>query len=316
MQLIKHQDKSYDVIHPIDKLTEADNPNLILHLRNNFLMAPSSLPYNLTTDKREQLFGRGHTWPFIDETLKVLFPNQINGFFVEAGALNGEFLSNTLRLEQELNWTGLLVEPEHHNFEELVQKRRKAWISQACLSNTKYPKNVTVVSLNSSEPVVFLHPLNARGSSFQLGYSGSDIPESVYVKRKFSINFCFPLYSFLLALNVTVVDFLSLDIQGPEIDVFNTIPFDKIYIRSMVIENLQNGNFVDEKFVNNIEEKGFKFIRVHGESVDYFFVNKDDEVLVEKSNKFIIEETKYNELGKIVSFGNLSYLPENASENQ
>lgn len=32
------------------------------------------------------------------------------GFFVEAGAFNGEYLSNSLFFEIHRNWTGLLVE--------------------------------------------------------------------------------------------------------------------------------------------------------------------------------------------------------------
>ena len=38
---------------------------------------------------------------------------------------------------------------------------------------------------------------------------------------------CFPLYSLLLALNQTRVDFLSLDIEGYELSVLKTIPFEK-----------------------------------------------------------------------------------------
>lgn len=42
---------------------------------------------------------------------------------------------------------------------------------------------------------------------------------------------CFPLYTYLLALNVTVVDYFSLDVEGSELNVLKTIPFDKIDIK-------------------------------------------------------------------------------------
>ncbi|KAB7507993.1 hypothetical protein Anas_00609, partial [Armadillidium nasatum] len=35
----------------------------------------------------------------------------INGTFIEAGAYDGETFSNTLNLEKELGWSGLLIEP-------------------------------------------------------------------------------------------------------------------------------------------------------------------------------------------------------------
>jgi hypothetical protein len=46
----------------------------------------------------------------VPELLK-LFGKQKNGFFIEAGADEGEFLSNTLYFELKRGWTGLLVEP-------------------------------------------------------------------------------------------------------------------------------------------------------------------------------------------------------------
>lgn len=42
---------------------------------------------------------------------------------------------------------------------------------------------------------------------------------------------CFPLYTYLLALNVTVIDYFSLDVEGSELNVIKTIPFDKINIK-------------------------------------------------------------------------------------
>ena len=42
---------------------------------------------------------------------------------------------------------------------------------------------------------------------------------------------CFPLHVLLLALNVTRVDYFSLDVEGAELDVLRTVPFDRIDIR-------------------------------------------------------------------------------------
>jgi FkbM family methyltransferase len=45
------------------------------------------------------------------------------GVYVEAGANDGLRYSNTVRLERELHWTGLLIEPSPRAFSELVIKR-------------------------------------------------------------------------------------------------------------------------------------------------------------------------------------------------
>lgn len=42
---------------------------------------------------------------------------------------------------------------------------------------------------------------------------------------------CFPLYSILSAINMTTVDFFSIDIEGAELDVLKTIPWDKVLIK-------------------------------------------------------------------------------------
>ena len=56
--------------------------------------------------------------------LVKLFRNQKRGFFIEAGAYDGEMLSNSLYLEQRLGWTGLLVEPNPDAFSLLQLKKR------------------------------------------------------------------------------------------------------------------------------------------------------------------------------------------------
>lgn len=42
---------------------------------------------------------------------------------------------------------------------------------------------------------------------------------------------CFPLYSFLLALERTTIDYFSLDVEGAELAVLKTIPWSKVDIK-------------------------------------------------------------------------------------
>ncbi|KAK7071150.1 hypothetical protein SK128_009760 [Halocaridina rubra] len=68
-----------------------------------------------------------------------------------------------------------------------------------------------------------------------------------------------PLYSILKALNVTVVDFLSLDIEGYEVKILKTLPWDKVKFRLMCIEI----NHVPEgvhHLVKYLKGKGYQFL--------------------------------------------------------
>ena len=47
---------------------------------------------------------------------------------------------------------------------------------------------------------------------------------------KFTNVLCFPLFGVLKAINVTKVDYFSLDVEGNEMDVLRTIPFDDVDI--------------------------------------------------------------------------------------
>ena len=47
---------------------------------------------------------------------------------------------------------------------------------------------------------------------------------------KFTNVLCFPLFGVLKAINVTKVDYFSLDVEGNEMDVLRTIPFDDVEI--------------------------------------------------------------------------------------
>ena len=42
---------------------------------------------------------------------------------------------------------------------------------------------------------------------------------------------CFPLYSILLAVGQTRIDYFSLDVEGSETDVLTSVPWHKIFIK-------------------------------------------------------------------------------------
>jgi len=109
-----------------------------------------------------------------------------------------------------------LVEAEPLNFEMAFDKKRNVFLVPGCLSlSTK-----TKLSKFSFGDHVYAH-----------------IDESNALQSAVSVH-CIPLHSILLALNKTTIDLFSLDIEGHELSVLKTIPFDKINIKVILIGKL------------------------------------------------------------------------------
>ena len=74
------------------------------------------------------------------------------GFFVEAGAYDGEFLSNTLFMERHLKWSGILIEANQKVFQKLLRSQRKSFALPVCLSVHPYPSEVCSIRIQSIAP--------------------------------------------------------------------------------------------------------------------------------------------------------------------
>lgn len=55
-------------------------------------------------------------------------------------------------------------------------------------------------------------------------------PDVVYTGEHIRVQ-CFPLTLYIAALGIKTVDYFSLDIEGDEIDVLETIPFNEVDIK-------------------------------------------------------------------------------------
>ena len=182
----------------------------IIKLRKNGTTA------NFDKEKHYSQMGQCGT---VDKWLQ----KRTNGYFVEGGAADGVRLSNTLFFEISREWTGLLIEPGRDLFQDMLKTNRNVLAYNGCLSPNTYPQI-----------------LNFQESEFLSG-----IPELYEESRKdemartAKINYlveCVPLYSLLLALNVTYIDYFSLDTEGSELSILQTIPFDKIQIDVLSVE--------------------------------------------------------------------------------
>lgn len=82
---------------------------------------------------------------------------------------------------------------------------------------------------------------------------------------------CFPIYSLLLAMNRTNIDYLSLESGGTELQVLETIPFDKVNIEIIDVHLHTNEN-EKESIKKFLATKNYTFLQNYNSS--YVFITK------------------------------------------
>ena len=168
-----------------------------------------------------------------------------NGFVVECGASDGETYSNSLFFEVERNWTGLLIEANDGMFRTLKTKHRHMFAYNGCLSPVKYPTQLSFKGISYLGGLTSFYE-KSRINSMEAERKNSD---DVQVK-------CVPFFSLILALNITRIDFFSLDVEGSELNILKTIPFDKVFIDVISVEYIiwKGSKEQEEKKLNDYRE--------------------------------------------------------------
>ncbi|XP_064103080.1 uncharacterized protein LOC135213114 isoform X2 [Macrobrachium nipponense] len=225
-----------------------DNPKLVSYVRGLIHPpAPRDVPYNFTRHWRRYFSQYNQSIYLTEELLRGMR----NGIFVELGALDGETHSNTVFLERELGWTGLLIEPLPEGFRNLTKKGRKAYSinAGAALTNKSAIEHFKVYDYNS----------------LGLSHITNKTSKTVAIKT-------FPLYTMLLAVNITTIDFLSLDVEGDELKVLQTMPWDKVQVRVMCVEinHVEGGA---PAVINYMEKQGYILLSVR--YIDAWFAKKE-----------------------------------------
>ena len=165
-----------------------------------------------------------------------------SGFFVELGANDGVAQSNTLHFERELGWKGVLIEPIPHQFLACLKNcsRENKIICAACVPNGYDKEFVKIIYSN----------LMSIAPDFP-----SDVGDPwthARVGRQFLCpyeeNFVFgavarTLTSILIESHApSMIDILSIDVEGNEIDVLRGLDFDVFKFKNIVIESRKSRN--------------------------------------------------------------------------
>lgn len=195
--------------------------------------------------------------------LNSLFNNKKGGFFIELGANDGLFQSNTAFLEKEMNWTGILIEPSFKGYESCIKNRTNSvCLNYACVSNEYV------------SPYIY-------GDFIENNAMGSINGERLHSQNLTCVK-AITLEKVLDEQKCGHIDFLSLDTEGYELNILKGLNLDKYRPDYMLIEIYSNeyasiANFLHDKnykllsnFTNYniIDNPGWD-----GTHNDYLFVN-------------------------------------------
>jgi len=181
--------------------------------------------------------------------------NTSDGFFVELGAMDGYTYSNTRFFEEALEFKGVLIEPTNQ-YDKLAVNRPNC-------------KNVNLAVNYSNEKSLFI----GNGACGGLVDPMSQTFKEKYHKDKdgYYVN-CAPFGDILRNNQVPYIDLLSIDVEGGEQVVLETMDWD-IPVFVIIIELDGHNPEKDQKCRDILLERGFTFdIRVN---INEFWINKN-----------------------------------------
>ena len=185
-----------------------------------------------------------------DKIIKnYFFKDKKHGFFIEIGAFDGIMGSNCFHFEKFLNWEGIAFEPSNTQFEKLKLNRKCHLINKAIATEEKEVEFLEVEEgytqmsgiLNEkyiSEETIKKDP---RSKTKKIIITTTTFDKNIPADKE--------------------IDYLSLDIEGGEMELLDSIDFKKYNIKVISVENnspekLNFKEFFDKKNFNYFDRVG------------------------------------------------------------
>lgn len=168
-----------------------------------------------------------------DKFVCEFFRYMKKGFFLDIGAYDGVELSNTHYLEKELDWEGICVEADAQLFSSLVKSR-----DCQCVNAAIYKEDGFV-------------EFWGQGVSGKIA-AGGKLVQSLTLK------------TLLKRTNAPrVIEYISLDIEGGEMDALLGFPFDEYKVILWTIEHnsYEDGGILKAKIRGIMLSHGYEIIR-------------------------------------------------------
>jgi FkbM family methyltransferase len=195
------------------------------------------------------------------------------GYFVEFGACDGIYLSNTFLLETYHGWNGLLVEPSKF-YNQVLKEKRNATIDTLCVSD------------KTGDRVEFVEVNNLQGLSGIAEYAFNDIHTQTRMRQgsTYSVE-TISLKDLLDKHNCPqVIDYISIDTEGSEYSILNAYDFS----RQFKLITVEHNNTYTKDLINDLLlSKGYIQILPEESKWDSWYVLPD--VMIDINKRMEIE---------------------------
>jgi FkbM family methyltransferase len=208
-----------------------------------------------------------------DEYLhNTVFKGYNNGFYMDVGAHDGVFINNTLYFEKNHDWHGINIEANPNLFMELIKNRPNNNININCavcnedgtsefLCNTGYTDGLS--GLTKTYDPRHMSRLNRENRI----HKSTTSRIQVITKR---------IETICDENNIKHINYLSIDVEGAEMEVIASINFDKVFIDVIGFENNYNDKSVE--IIEYLKGKSYKVLKHY---TDIFMIHQDSQFVTD-----------------------------------
>ena len=190
---------------------------------------------------------------------KKFFDGKKNGFFIEIGAYDGIIGSNCYHFERFLNWDGIAIEPSNVQFEKLKRNRKCKILNKAISDEVKEVEFIEV-----TEGLTQMSGINNSSFKRNINIISNNQPSKTKSISLKTITFD------EIAPKNRDIDYLSIDIEGGEMNLLKSIDFK---INNIKVVSVENNLPKEQNFKNFFEKINFKYLDRIGQ--DEIFYNNE-----------------------------------------
>jgi FkbM family methyltransferase len=188
-----------------------------------------------------------------------------NGIFLDIGANNGIFESNTAALEFEYGWTGICVEANPFLISELKNNRLNSKIVNCAVWDSSGEVELEISNSNhkgiKGDLLSRISNLNRNQDYFKKHFKENR--QTVKVTAKTITEIITDCYKIPCS-----IDYMSLDVEGAEIEALKGIDFSNIDIKFMTVEHGNRSGYIDQ-FEQYLKPFGYVLHRVNKWDVEF-----------------------------------------------